>query len=671
MKKFLTPLTLFLFILGISACQNSSPNTKGISNSTTKAIDNKEPLTVIGGELGYDLINTLQSNNKLYGVKFSPKNSTLITYGDSSNINIYSMNLEPITTIKSKNDEINSIDISSNGEYLVCGGDDGYIEIWSLSTYKMVHQMQSNSNNTFAVAFSSDGKKVATGGEEKVIDVWNVTSGEQIARLEGHQDEVTNISFIDYDRKVVSSAKDKQTKIWDVIQKKSIYGYLTPSNEYGTIKKVKSFDDYSISALTEVDSAQGNSRQRNGPPVWKYTIKFKDNQGNTLQEFNQHRGAVTDIDVAKNRSYMASSSEDKTIRLWDLEKKKHITNIVLKDKAYGVAINKSGHLLVALEGHNNIKLFQIKSSFSPTNSSSASSPVTPSITNNKLNAWYNKQYAIVVGINNYKKKSIPTLSNAINDARSVAEVLRKKGFSVIELYNENATKDRILDALKKIKQVSTNQDSTLFYFAGHGEGVSGSHNVREGYILPFDFGAELNSPTLDVMHYDKSALSIGSLIMYSRDTKAKHIGIILDSCFSGLAMDSKYATKSLAGAKNLDSIEFDTKTRSVRIKPMKVTSTPQNNNSEVNKLFKELLAKKSINILTAGDDQPVSDGSNHSPFTQALLDVLSSNINKEGYIRFNTLANYIKKHVEKQTKEKQKPQYKNESLENGDFIFKL
>ena len=673
MKKFLTTIIFFLLIIGISACQNTSPSPKGISSnsSTTKAIDSKEPLTIIGGELSYELINTLQSNNKLYGVKFNPKDSTLIAYGDSSRIDIYSMNLELISSINSKNDEINTIDISSNGEYLVCGGDDGYIEIWSLNNYKLIHRVQSSSKETFAVAFSSDGKKVASGGAEEVIDVWNATSGEQIARLEGHQEEISNISFIDFDRKLVSTAKDKQTKIWNVTQKRSIYTYLTPSNEYGSIKKVKSFDDYTISALTEVDSAQGNSRQRNGPPVWKYTIKFKDNQGNTLQEFNQHRGTVTDISVAKNRSYMASSSEDKTVRLWDLEKKKHITNIVLKDKGYGVTINKSGHLLVALEGDNTIKLFQIKSGFSPTNSSSASSPIAPSTTNNSISSWYKKQYAIVVGINNYKKKSIPTLSNALNDARSVAKILRKKGFSVIELYNENATKDRIFDALKKIKQVSTAQDSSLFYFAGHGDGVSGENNVREGYILPFDFASELNTPTLDVMYYDKSAISISSLVMYSRDTKAKHIGIILDSCFSGLAMDSKYATKSLAGAKNLDSIEFDTKTRSVRIKPMKVTSTTQSNSSEVDKLFKELLTKKSINILTAGDDQPVSDGSEHSPFTTALLDVLDSNINKDGFIRFNTLANYIKNYVEKQTKQRQKPQYKNESLENGDFIFKL
>ncbi|NEW60046.1 hypothetical protein GSY74_02010 [Sulfurovum sp. bin170] len=671
MKTSIKLLTLFIFILGVSACQNSSPTPKGISTSSSKAVDSKEPLTVIGGELSYELINTIQSSSKLYGVNFNPKNSTLITYGDSSTITIYSMDLQPIAHIESKNDEIKAIDISLDGAYLACGGDDGFVEIWSLDSYKLIHRMQSNSDDTLAIAFNSDATKVASGGEEKVIDVWNAKAGNQIARLEGHQDEVTNISFIDFNRKIVSSAKDKNTKIWDVVKKKTVYSYLTPSNEYGEIKKAKSFDDYTITALTEVESAEGNSRKRNGPPVWKYTMKFKDNQGNTLKEFDQHRGPITDIAVATNRSYMASSSLDKTVRLWDLEKRKHITNIVLKDKAYGVTINKSGHLLVALEGKRNIKLFQIKSSYSPTDSSSSSSASVPVATSSNISTWYKKQYAIVVGIDHYKRLSLPRLNNAITDARSVAGILRKKGFSVIELYNENATKERMLDALKKIKQLSTAQDATLFYFAGHGDGVSGHNNVREGYILPYDFNSDLNSPSTDVMYYDKSALSISSLVMYSRDTKAKHIGIILDSCFSGLAMESKYAKKSIAGvsSKQLDSVEYDTKTRSVRIKPTSVAST--DSNSEINNLFRDLLAKKSINILTAGDDQPVSDGSGHSPFTQAFLEVLDSSVDKDGYIRFTTLADYIKKYVEGKTKQQQKPQYKNESLEDGDFIFKL
>jgi WD40 repeat protein len=677
MRRAIKYFGLLLLILGISSCQNSTPqphHTKGLSTSSTKAVDSSDPLTVIGGELTYDLITTIQSDYELYGIKFNPKNNTIIAYGDSSILTIYNLDMQVIASIKSKNDEINAIDISPDGNTLVCGGDDGYIEIWDLNTYQLRHRMQSNADDTFAVVFSSDNKKVASGGEERVIDVWDSHSGDQIARLEGHQDTITDLSFIDYNRKIVSTSADKQTKIWDVTKKRVVYSYLAPSNEYGKIMRAKSFDDYTILALTEVERATGNSRRRNGPPVWKYSIKFKDNQGNTLQEFDGHRGSITDIDVASNRSYMASSSEDNTIRLWDLEKKKHITNIVLKERGEGVTINRSGHLLAALEGEKRIKLFQIKSSYSPSLTPSHSAPVS-SVGESKIDSsWYNHQYAIVVGIDHYKRLSLPRLNNAVKDARSIAAILRKKGFSVIELYNENATKERILDALKKIKQLSTSQDATLFYFAGHGDGVSGYNNVREGYILPYDFGSDLNNPNTDVMQYDRSALSISSLVMYSRDTKAKHIGIILDSCFSGLAMESKYTNKSLlsSNAKALDHVEYDSKTRSVRIKPTtSITTQSESSNNEVNKLFRELLSKKSINILTAGDDQPVLDGTQHSPFTQALLEVLDNNINKGGYIRFSTLADYIKKYVEKRTQQQQKPQYKNESLEDGDFIFKL
>ena len=665
-KTSLKHILLFMLSLMLLSCQNNS-NITPQSTSFIKAVDSDKALSVIGGELNYELLQTLPSNYKLYGIRFNPKNNNIIAYGDSNILSIYSMNLEPIREIKSKNDEINAIDISLDGTYLTCSGDDGYVEVWSLKSYQLIQRMQSKSDDILAITLSSNNKLVASAGKENVIDIWDINSGEQIARLEDHQDEITDLSFIDSDRKLVSTAEDKNTKIWEVNKKKILYSYLTPSNTYGTIRKSKSFDDYTISALTEVESSEGNSRARNGPPVWTYSIKFKDNQGNTLNEFNQHRGTITDISIANNRSYMASSSEDNTIRLWDLEKKKPITNIVLKNKGMGVSINKSGHLLVALEGNRKIKLFQIKNAYSTNNSTPLITSNTVAQSNNSMSTWYNNQYAIVIGIDHYKRLSLPKLNNAVADGRSTAAILRKKGFSVIELYNENATKERIIDVLKEIKNNATSEDSTLFYFAGHGDGISGNNNVREGYILPYDFNSDLNNPNPDVMYYDKSALSISSLVMYSRDTKAKHIAIVLDSCFSGLAMDSKYTKKSLSNnTKGLDNVEYDTQMRSVRIKPMTINSNSNNIVSHIQKL----LDKKSINILTAGDDQPVSDGSGHSPFTQAFLNALKSSSNND-YIRFTTLAEYIKKYVEKETKQRQKPQYKNESLENGDFIFKL
>jgi len=92
----------------------------------------------------------------------------------------------------------------------------------------------------------------------------------------------------------------------------------------------------------------------------------------------------------------------------------------------------------------------------------------------------------------YWRLSIPKLSSGVEDAKGVARVLKDRGFKVIELYNESATRDTILDALKRVKLLAKSGDATLFYFAGHGEGVSGYNGVREG-IFYIDFYSDLKN----------------------------------------------------------------------------------------------------------------------------------------------------------------------------------
>ncbi len=40
----------------------------------------------------------------------------------------------------------------------------------------------------------------------------------------------------------------------------------------------------------------------------------------------------------------------------------------------------------------------------------------------------------------YRRLSIPKLSSGVEDAKGVARVLKDRGFKVIELYNESATR---------------------------------------------------------------------------------------------------------------------------------------------------------------------------------------------------------------------------------------
>jgi ankyrin repeat protein len=253
--------------------------------------------------------------------------------------------------------------------------------------------------------------------------------------------------------------------------------------------------------------------------------------------------------------------------------------------------------------------------------------------------WYNKQYALIIGIDEYQSPAIPPLNNAVNDAKKLSEIFTDQGYQVTTLFNSQASKKSIMTELKKIRKQTKETDSFVFYFAGHGQGLSLEADEKVGYILPYDSDLDLSSE--DIFEYDESAISLSQVKKYAQAMGAKHVALLLDSCFSGLAMK--------------------------RSLPKNITRNEA--------YYNDILSRQSINILTAGDDQPVSDGSGHSPFTLALIEGLENkaiDINdRDGLATFNELAAYVKAKVEKSTNRRQRPQFDNLSQQDGDLIFNL
>jgi uncharacterized protein len=256
-----------------------------------------------------------------------------------------------------------------------------------------------------------------------------------------------------------------------------------------------------------------------------------------------------------------------------------------------------------------------------------------------LSGWYQNQKALIVGIDVYHSTGIPPLNNAVNDAKAIALILRGMGYEVTELYNEDATKKIIRRTFSKYQRAFKRDDSFLFYFAGHGQGIRLENGEQVGFIIPYD--ADLSLDEASIFDYEEEAIDLNILKRYSKNMKAKHIAMLLDSCFSGLAMK-----RSIAKPKNR-SFEY----------------------------YNDLLDRKSINILTAGDDQPVSDGSNHSPFARAIINALQRKAldidDRDGFATFTELSVYVKGKVEKATDRRQRPQFDNLSEDDGDFIFKF
>ena len=160
---------------------------------------------------------------------------------------------------------------------------------------------------------------------------------------------------------------------------------------------------------------------------------------------------------------------------------------------------------------------------------------------------YTKRWAVVVGINytdsnlpEGSRKIVPVLNNAENDAQAFADLLVKHyGYeknTLKLLLGKEATRTAIQDAISgeflgKKSQVSEN-DSVLFFFAGHGY-----HNAKEqraGELLPWDVKVDGDIPV------QSSCIPMEDQVAgFMKKSPARHKLTILDCCHSGYVFNSK------------------------------------------------------------------------------------------------------------------------------------
>jgi hypothetical protein len=133
-----------------------------------------------------------------------------------------------------------------------------------------------------------------------------------------------------------------------------------------------------------------------------------------------------------------------------------------------------------------------------------------------------QNYLFVIGIDKYH--DFPRLYNAKKDAEDFKTLMIERfQFSedgVFELFDEEATSDKIFSTLEQLRLIIKPEDSLLIYFSGHGEY---DKNLEEGFWIPYNGKGEKPWTFIDFSKVKK----------YIRAIKSLHTFIIADSCYSG------------------------------------------------------------------------------------------------------------------------------------------
>lgn len=243
--------------------------------------------------------------------------------------------------------------------------------------------------------------------------------------------------------------------------------------------------------------------------------------------------------------------------------------------------------------------------------------VEPVTQPNVQGVYYQKSWALIIGINDYGGRHAPLL-NARNDATKLAELCREtyRFEEVHTLYDEEATGATITGWLRDELPARTHRDDRVFiFFAGHGITQETSNGGKRGYLVPHE---ARKGKYADYINMDE-LLDACALM------PAKHILIILDCCFSGIAAVTARASPPRPPAV-LDDV-----------------------------YLRRITELGAWQILTAGaSDELAADSGilpGHSAFTSALLAGLltEADTNDDGLITASELADYVAPRVSRET----------------------
>ena len=171
-------------------------------------------------------------------------------------------------------DGVNSIAYSPSGDAIAsCTGNFsvwGTVNIWSARSGRKLRALKGNAHSINSISWSHDGSVIATASYDKKVRVWDAKTCEQLKQFTGHSDCISSVQFSLDGSRLASASHDRTIRIYDVL------------------------------SLTQPLGVQSRG----------------DTKGNDAVIFGYSEDAVTDLCWSPDGEFIASSSQDASVRVW-------------------------------------------------------------------------------------------------------------------------------------------------------------------------------------------------------------------------------------------------------------------------------------------------------------------------------------------------------------------
>uniref|UniRef100_K3WXH6 Pre-mRNA-processing factor 19 n=1 Tax=Globisporangium ultimum (strain ATCC 200006 / CBS 805.95 / DAOM BR144) TaxID=431595 RepID=K3WXH6_GLOUD len=292
------------------------------------AIDPKQPERVATGGVdkhakvfdtkSQQIVATLAGHSKKVShTSFHASADLIVTASHDKTVKLWSPTDKGYSvahTLEGHDDAVTSASIHATGDYLISGSLDASWGFHDLRSGKLLTRYFLNgetsdpknangANELLALQFHPDGGIFGTASKQKVLQMWDVKSFTNVATFEGHTAQVNTLCFSENGYQLASGAHDGIVKFWDLRKLKSYFEIdLNASTKMGTIHEVHY--DASGSYLA-VAGSHLQVLKETGKTEWQ-----------VVKTFDDHKAVVTGVKFAPDSSYLASTSMDRSLKIF-------------------------------------------------------------------------------------------------------------------------------------------------------------------------------------------------------------------------------------------------------------------------------------------------------------------------------------------------------------------
>jgi guanine nucleotide-binding protein subunit beta-2-like 1 protein len=253
-----------------------------------------------------------QTTDSSLQVVSGSRDNTIVAWAkDGSRTSIADDFATPVRRLEGHTGFVQDVALTNNAEYALSASWDRSLRLWNLKTGACFGKFLGHTKDVLSTAFSPDNRHILSGGRDGKLKIWNV-KGECVYTLEKdcHTDWVSCVRFSPAGESplMVSGGWDNVVKVWSLSDFRCMH---TLRGHTGYINAVTVSPDGSLCASAGKDGCA---------KLWDL------NRGESLYELTCGE-VINQLSFSPNRYWLCAATES-MIRIWDLEAKKIVAELV-------------------------------------------------------------------------------------------------------------------------------------------------------------------------------------------------------------------------------------------------------------------------------------------------------------------------------------------------------